>query len=473
MSEQIEQKIINGETLEELVSKRSYTWKAFKGPEFETNRRSIKYHFHTAHQHYKDIDQKMKEIDTTMSFDGADYVQSKASFHSRIPEFADGWIAFRNVYKEADETVRARPVCGHVKGVLVNDPGEGNHVFYKDAFQSGVDLKIYAYHHGLKEVAIINSHPGGDFSIEFELDLGGNSLKKGPIAWDKASRLDFTGKNVLVGASSYFRNALVWDSGKTVQPVEIEVNVKGAALYLKKIIRKEFFDKAVFPVMTDHATNFFSGSGDGDIFGSSAVWDTIHDSSTGSVEVTQTSAVVDSHLFGGNYVIERGYVPIDTSALEDEGVVKTAILYLKGSAVILHNDGGGAQDYSVIVQSSQADPTTLASEDFDQCGSVNNPTEGSARFLTANWNDTAYNIFRLNDTGRSWVSKTGYTTLGVRYGYDAEDVAPPSAGQRYISFATSEVSGTTSDPYLEVVISSGAVFVNKLRPRIFAPGIAR
>lgn len=64
-------------------------------------------------------------------------------------------------------------------------------------------------------------------------------------------------------------------------------------------------------------------------------------------------------------------------------------------------------------------------------------------------------IIPLNATGRSWVSKTSVTKLGLREGHDVIDSAftsssTTSAQYNYLYFRSSEYSGFTSDPYLEV-----------------------
>ncbi len=112
-------------------------------------------------------------------------------------------------------------------------------------------------------------------------------------------------------------------------------------------------------------------------------------------------------------------------------------------------------DWITIVEGLQADPTTLSVADFDNAGSVNLPTEGidsGSRKDITSVTTSAYNAFTLNNTGRSWISLSDYSTFALREGHDVLDIAydGPASTQNSLTFRANEFTGTSSDPILEV-----------------------
>jgi hypothetical protein len=204
---------------------------------------------------------------------------------------------------------------------------------------------------------------------------------------------------------------------------------------------------------------FYAGAGDGFIESLVANWDTCHDATSGtSVDATGTTLRANSGLFTGNYSIRRAFLPFDTSAIPDTNVVSAATLYLYCTSLTSNSDNDG-EDFFVPVGTTQADPTTLAVGDFDQCGAINAPTELSDDrkdygSLTLN----AYNTWVLNAAGLAAISKTGYTLIGLREGHDVLDHAYAGAdpGSNQVRFATSEDTSGTKDPYLVVTHAAAA-----------------
>ena len=148
-------------------------------------------------------------------------------------------------------------------------------------------------------------------------------------------------------------------------------------------------------------------------------------------------------------------MPIDTSGLPDAAVITTALLKLNPDPDS-KNDFNDGYDYVVIVQATQASTSSLTLEDYDQCGAIDNPTEGSNHVDYGDMTYGSYFTLTLNATGRSWISKTGYTKLGIREGHDIEDTAPPNydnGNGNKLYVRTSEYSGTASDPKLEITYS--------------------
>lgn len=219
-------------------------------------------------------------------------------------------------------------------------------------------------------------------------------------------------------------------------------------------------------------TTTYSGAGDGGTWWnlnnqgqpSQTHWDTAHDQTDG-VGTTPTTADhwpsrVDMDGTNNRMYIFRGFFPIDTSVLPDTAVISAAILKLYITDKLdLYN--GTGYDYVALVQTTQASTSTLITEDFDQCGDIDNAAKGSANIDITVLSTSAYNDFTLNATGTSWISKTGWTMLGMRDGYDQQDVFPGDPGEAIknqgIKNAYSEAAGTSTDPYLEITYTVPSV----------------
>jgi len=161
--------------------------------------------------------------------------------------------------------------------------------------------------------------------------------------------------------------------------------------------------------------------------------------------------------------MKRGFFLFDTSAIPDNAVISAASLYLY--ALSANNDDADGYDYQTVVQTFQATTSELVSSDFEDCGSDNGsggrakytPIEGidsGDRLDIDNVTTSAYNSFPLNTTGIGWISTSSWTKLGMRDGHDAADhaIVPPDSSNPYnqINWESSEESGTSKDPYLEV-----------------------
>ena len=159
--------------------------------------------------------------------------------------------------------------------------------------------------------------------------------------------------------------------------------------------------------MPDSSYNSNS-TGDGVVGGSDESWDTIHDSSSESAQGAASTAPIQCTRLSNNiFIIQRGFFPFDTSGLPDDCTIISATLTIYAAP---GGDNLGDKEYC-LVQSSQASDISLANGDFDLCGdSIDSPTEGAPRIAITS---TGSKVFTLNSTGLGWISKTGYTSLGV------------------------------------------------------------
>lgn len=112
-----------------------------------------------------------------------------------------------------------------------------------------------------------------------------------------------------------------------------------------------------------------------------------------------------------------------------------------------------------VVQTSQPSTSELTTADYDLCGdAIDNPTKGSANIDLTGLTIGAYRDFTLNATGLGWISKTGYTMLGVREGHDIQDIwSDPGEVDKEsgIWVSASEQTDTSQDPYLSVTYTTG------------------
>lgn len=238
--------------------------------------------------------------------------------------------------------------------------------------------------------------------------------------------------------------------------------------WLDKLFKRNIFAASGDPI--------YSGAGDGVVYinlpdqGSSTQnWDANHDAAAGetaSYETTSTYYGAVSYT-GSSYArIGRVFYPINTEELPDDAEISEALFkaYVPSSASQSNGDNDN-NDYITIVQTYQANNTELVVGDFEDCGSDNGnpsrakyvPIEGSNQIdvTTIVGAQNQYYTWTLNATGRGWISKTGYTKIGMREGHDALDDEPDEKNQVFTR--TSEYENTDYDPYIEITYTSGAV----------------
>lgn len=253
--------------------------------------------------------------------------------------------------------------------------------------------------------------------------------------------------------SKFFPSPTWQKSGGKWYRVDVATTTKTAFFNQTKLTAidnvREFFGQKVL------ADTFYSGVGDGYVSkGSSPVWSTTHDATTGSsVNYTATSTLIESitNPFNSNYIIARGFLPFDTSAIPSDASITSASLYFYPVAV-LAGDG-----FFNIVQTSQASSASLTTADYDTAGAVTNPEVGATAIYLSSMTIDTYNYFALNSTGLGWIKKSGetstcgttagYTCLGIR---DGSEMANSDTGGGILAISSSEETGTSQDPYLEV-----------------------
>ena len=478
--------------------------------------------FHTGHIHYfnkdkvGDGEERWREIDWNLIWDekkkgwGFKY----HNFQPFLPEYADDWVEFRDLWDGKDQMIKYRAVADRVKGRLVleselADNGLdkltfANCVVYDNAFGEGIDLILYFTRSQLKKVVRIHNaskDPKG-MSFDFEVDFpNGKKLyrqniksERQELYRDKNTKkvLNFreydgyelemrdkefdSNKRLMVGNDNqdgrewftHIKPFLAWDNNGLLENIKVDFYINNGKTYIRKKISPEFIAKSLGDIFTDTTTSYYAGAGDGatgyrNVNGTVAegAWDAVHDYATADVA---SSAGTEGYLcnaqvaqatdpYNSRNTLYRSFFPTDTSGIPDDNSVTAAtfnFFVITGELIYEDND---SQAYVGLVQTSQASTNEVVAGDYDQCGDVNNPAKGGQKDLdtmTAN----QYNVIDLDATGLSWIDKTGITKIGAREGHDIEDAPIVYGSGTYTTNAAygyfSEQTGTGSDPYLSV-----------------------
>lgn len=215
---------------------------------------------------------------------------------------------------------------------------------------------------------------------------------------------------------------------------EIEQNKYNAYLHFAELQKSNYLPEIYLTI-----TSFFSGSGDGrcswDVSGN-ATWATVRDGATSeSADTAGTTTQVNVEKAGANYYADRAFFPTDTSGL----TVNATITGADFKPYLTSNVGTGPW-INDVVQTSQASNTALTTADWNKVtftSGVRLDTGGT----------TGVKVFSLNATGLTWISKTGFTKLGLVDKLDFDNTAPGDAIKDLLQYATSE---SANDPYIEV-----------------------
>ena len=186
-------------------------------------------------------------------------------------------------------------------------------------------------------------------------------------------------------------------------------------------------------------------------------WSTQYFSTLGLINLNPvhfSSAFLGAYNSNQGYLgIHRSFISFDTSILPDYSSVISASLHVTPNVVL---DGYNDQySYMNVLQGFQASATALTSDDIEKCGDVlENPTKGATDIDNSSITIESDLPFVLNETGKNWISKTGYTKLCLRDGHDIENKETVNNGNYWresgITHYTSEATGTSTDPYLEI-----------------------
>lgn len=144
----------------------------------------------------------------------------------------------------------------------------------------------------------------------------------------------------------------------------------------------------------------------------------------------------------GKYRINRGSLVFDTSVIPDNALIGSTTLNL-------YKSSGDNQGTVALVVTSQtpAATTSIAKSDW-QIGNY-----GTTSFARGALDTGQYTVYGLNSSGKNHINVSDYTIFGLLTDYDFDNTDPGSPVES-LAFDSSEATGTSTDPYLEVTYTS-------------------
>lgn len=213
-------------------------------------------------------------------------------------------------------------------------------------------------------------------------------------------------------------------------------------------------------VSADTLIVYTSGSEDGqihrDVGGSYEDWSTIV-AGAGNTVYTFNPSITIGYQSGNTRntyrIVFRGYFEFNTSELPDSATVSNAVVSLYGYS---KTDPDSESPSIALVSFSPATNGTAVASDYSNFGS----TELSNEITYSGFSTTGYNNFTLTSTGRTYISKTGYSNFGVRFVDDITSTQPTWGNKLVLTNMkpdSAEQTGTSNDPFLTITYSAPPV----------------
>ena len=155
--------------------------------------------------------------------------------------------------------------------------------------------------------------------------------------------------------------------------------------------------------------------------------------------------IMDSEALGvrsddqsGYFRIYRSSILFDTSNIPIDAIIQSASINLfKFPTANNHND-----TKVVVTEHIRDNIATLSPVDWSL-------SHYGIEFTRELLVDSQYTPFLLNVAGLNYINKQSYTVFGMLSEFDFDDIAP-TASPSAAAFYSSEVAGTSVDPYLEI-----------------------
>lgn len=150
------------------------------------------------------------------------------------------------------------------------------------------------------------------------------------------------------------------------------------------------------------------------------------------------------------YYLFRGFITFLTGdILQNAKSIESATLSLYGRPATNTNN-----KHVCLVASTQANPTGLVQDDWDQFGT----TEFATRIAIADWATGSYNVFTLNASGLAALNTTagGYTKFCLRISRDVDNDAPGPGANDSVGWRYNEDAGAGEKPKLTVTYTQAA-----------------
>lgn len=190
---------------------------------------------------------------------------------------------------------------------------------------------------------------------------------------------------------------------------------------------------------------------------SSNAWNDTHDSGSGNTaDDSSTTWQVKTHFTLGATppkdvaIIRRAFIPFDLSTIPAGMSMDSATITLFVTTKT-NGDNDGDDWINIVGETSQNDTDSLEVGDYDQCGSINNPTEYATRIDLGSITAVANNVWTLNAAGEALIDSSagGDLKLGVREGHDAIDSSVSSGSTNQIT-VTSANAFSANRPKLKI-----------------------
>lgn len=205
----------------------------------------------------------------------------------------------------------------------------------------------------------------------------------------------------------------------------------------------------------------------------SSAFSTVRNQATGTVTGAAANdliAQVDTSSGSGPWTFDRPLLAFDTSAIPDDATADSATLaiYVSGGSA-----PGGLDIYLDLVTAAPADPTSIASGDYDSFGT----TRLTASSLNVYPASGQTYTFTLNAAGLAAINKSGYTSFFIVMANDFNN-SPTSPSDltaflfptRYYTYAQFNSGNAASNkPLLTVnyTISGGSSYRRRRPPGLY------
>lgn len=416
-------------------------------------------------------------IDLTPRQVSGDWVFDRSPYSLLVPPLSTGWLTFEstNRYDIHTKRVIEDSAVGVQKrytgGIVVPGIPEEFGVRFLGCFPSlNAHRLIQVHEQKTRDLIVFTSEPpgNGDVDVPIEIDFGPLLLLESSGDGAPPREADFRGNRevkkglTFTGGSSVrgvkIKQPFAWDSAGRRVPIKIVGRRAGSRFIGKKVIPRNLFDGAVYPVYADTTSTFYpdphteTTSVDGYAqrevdSGSPESWatlcagnGTVAGDTAGSITVRLSESV------GGFYYLTRAILVFDTSSLPDGDEISAATLSLRGSGIKTDN---GAQSI-VISPGTSASNTAIAASDYQ---SNTSSTTYASMTITA-WDESSgtMNVFTLDSAGRSAISKTGVTKYAVKFSGDASGTEPTTGDNQSarVTFITADLAEPTYTPKLVV-----------------------
>lgn len=432
---------------------------------------------HQKWKNYLSEDGEWKEIDCIIKQRKKSFEVEDAPFLFRAPLYADEEVYFEancryDIYKK--EEIKEDPLgrymqcklAKHVRGELydLNENGRMDSVIYRDAFKDFSGDLIYFVDHAkapvLRQLVRFNSDVKTDtdmripFRVRFTHTVDVYYDHSGPNPWDrgilstkKAIWHKPRGTDSMRGIG--FSPFYIWDSANKKECISVEYEKRLDGYAFTKVLPKEFFKNAVYPVYTDDTAKFYpnadpeSTTMDASIESSNSSFASARDAATGTSINTSsaTGLFAQKNRFAtSGWVIARAMMTFDASAFS-QATITSAKISLYGSA---KTNGNGTTSIHCVA-ATPASNSNIVVADFDQVGTVSFAEIAYASFSTSDYND-----FSLNASGLANVVVQGISRFAFREDQEFDNSSGMTIGtSNDFSGYFADETGTSKDPYLE------------------------